>query len=1076
MIPASSFVAIGRRFLSVFLVLVVFARSVTAISVPFTDCLNYAPIRDAGVFFTPYHVDATYTSGVNGGNDRVLRFIVNGTMSGSLEDLNTTSLKYSTMRSQLHALQYKVYDNYSKLCDSAESCPFGPGNTSLTYFFNISDAYQGIAFNAKFIIINPADTADVLGCVQASITPVLADYVWFVLVFLIVGITLLVGATFFLSAYFNPWNSTGNLYVWSSNYGADVSFIRLITPGYFDLIKHLQFIFLLASMSLEYPGFLQPLLSTVSWTVLQFSNSLVSKSSGSLDDGLFVANATYGLERMSQINQIPRPSEIWSGFILYFICIMAAILVLCELIAVVTWGWKKYTGNDTSDLRTKSTSLLIGIFLKMSHNLFALPLITFSFFQCIITHRGPVYLTALAVLVIFGWIVIAGFTARRLIQTKPRQALFDDITLMLRYGTFYSTYAEQGVLFFTIELSATFLRGLTFGALQVSGMAQIIILAMLELFYFFCILIVKPFDGETSMNLISGLFSMLRFVLIFLTLPFLSSLHAGSVIKQWIGYAILILHGLMLLLYLMHGLQVVVEVLLRAYGDVTEEQTGAIYSLKQLSKRKRKTVLEQIALSDTKPYLSPTTTRHHGTGSMDGRMLLLSDDGRPNSLGGISPLVGTSGLSPLMVKDTSPALTSLATSGNIDSLHEDFVTSPMSRTSFFDDGHRNSVGYYRKPRRRGSSHDMGSTPPHAYSSDRDDDDDDGGDNGPDPDAIRFGLVSPPPKGVDYAVRESDVYFTKQGQHKLRKQRQRRQNRQGSSTESVPDERNIYDYGPYSSGDGGGGDPLSGRQRPYSEYEELRGSEVAGGGVLMATSKHRSRNPNSLVGLLDGDMSSNTLERNDDEYSGAGLEIAPTYGNRSTNRPRVGSAVLSWFKGKRDSLFSKGYEEPSIEPRGFEVMRRGPIRTHRGGSSTSSSSSETSPSRSLTLGEEPTHEPPYDVSNHIPATTTTSNVSNARMRVVNDDNVEARIPAEIQDSGNSNSSSNDVNSGAAVVGQTAVNNLPSRQKGPTTPTTGSKGAHRRQESYVESSAGTFVFPISPSTLPGTLTNPRGDESV
>ena len=65
-----------------------------------------------------------------------------------------------------------------------------------------------------------------------------------------------------------------------------------------------------------------------------------------------------------------------------------------------------------------------------------------------------------------------------------------------------------------------------------------------------------------------------------------------------------------------------------------------------------------------------------------------------------------------------------------------------------------------------------------------------------------------------------------------------------------------------------------------------------------------------------------------------------------------------------------------------------------------------------------------------------------MRVVNDDNVEARIPAEIQDSGNSNSSSNDVNSGAAVVGQTAVNNLPSRQKGPTTPTTGSKGAHRR----------------------------------
>ncbi|KAF5098561.1 hypothetical protein D0Z00_002004 [Geotrichum galactomycetum] len=414
-----------------------------------------------------------------------------------------------------------------------------------------------------------------------------------------------------------------------------------------------------------------------------------------------------------------------------------------------------------------------------------------------------------------------------------------------------------------------------------------------------------------------------------------------------------------------------------------------------------------------------------------------------------------------MVKDTSPALTSLTTSGNLESFHEDFVTSPMSRTSFFDDGHRNSVGYYRKPRRRGSSHDMGSSPPHAYSSDRDDDDDDGGDNGPDPDAIRFGLISPPPKGVDYAVRESDVYFTKQGQHKLRKQRKRRQNRQGSSTESMPDERNIYDYGPYSSGDGGGGEPLSGRQRPYSEYEELGGSEMTSGGVLMATSKHRSRNPNSLVGLLDGDISTNTLERNKDEYTGAGLEMEPTYGTHSVNRTRVGSAVVNWFKGKRDSIFSKGYEEPSIEPRGFEVMRRGPIRAHRADSLSSSSSSEVS--QSLPPGEQP----PCDVSNHIPVTTTTSNVSNARMRVVNDDNVEARIPAEIKDSGNS---------GAAVVGQTAVNHLPPRHKGPSTPTTMSRGAHRRQESYVESSAGTFVFPISPSTLPGTLTNPRGDESV
>lgn len=1041
MIPASSFVTIGRRFLSVFLVLAVLAHLVAAVSVQFTDCLNYAPIRDAGIFFTPHSVDATYTNGVSGKYDRVLRFTINGTMYGSLEDLDTTTLKYSTIRAQLNALQYVVYDKYSRLCDSAELCPFGPGNTSLTYYFNISDAYQGIAFDSKFVIINPAESADVLGCIQASITPVLEDYAWFVLVFMVFGITLLVGATFFLAAYLNPWNGSGNFYVWASNFGADVSFIRLITPGYFDLIKHLQFLFLLASLSLEYPGFLQPISSTLSWTTLQFSNSFVFSSSGSLDDGLFVGNATYGLERMSQINQIPRPSDIWVGFILYFICITAAILILCELIAVATWGWKKYTGNDTSDFRTKCVPLLVGVFLKMSHNLFALPLITFSFFQCIISRRGPVYLTALATLVIFGWVSIAGFVAHRLIRTKSRQALFDDMVQMLLYGTFYSTYMEQGMRFFIIELTVTFLRGMAFGALQVSGLAQIIILAALELFYFFCILIVKPFDYETSMNLISGLFSILRFGLIFLSLPFLGSLHVDSVVKQWIGYAILILHGLVLLLFLMHGLQVVVEVLLRVQGVVTEEQTGAIYSLKQLSKRKRKTALEPIPLSDAKSYLSPTTSRHHGTGSMDGRMLLLSDDGRPNSLGGLSPL---------MVKNTSPALTLLTTSGNHDSFHEEFVTSPISRTSVFDDGHRNSVGYYRKPRRRGSSHDMSSNPQNAYLSDKEDEDE----HELNPDAIRIGLFSPPPKGVDYAVRESDVYFTKDGQNKLRKQRKYRQKQQESNTDSVTEDRNIYDYGPYSSGDDGG-DPDGSDQRPYSTYEELSGSDVTSGGVLTSMSKHRSRNPNSLVGLLNGETSMNVLEQDEEKYEEAG-------------RPRIGSAVVSWFKDKRNSIFSKGYEEPSIEPRGFEVLRRGPIQVHRGSSSESSlasSSSEVLESRPLTP-----EKPPRGVSNHIPEATT-SFVSNAQMRVVNDDNVATGISAKINSSGENNN-----NSGAKVVGQSVVYHSPPHHKGPSTPTTTNKGTHRRQESYVETSAGTFVFPTSPSTLPGTLTNPRNDGSV
>lgn len=912
-----------------------------------------------------------------------------------------------TLRSQLNALQYRVQDIYSRLCESA-SCPFGPGNVSFSYQFNISDAYQGIAFNTKFVILNSADTSNVLGCVQVEVAPILESYAWYVLVFCVFGIALFVGATYILTAYLNPWTGTKNVYLWSSNFGRDTSVIRLITPGFFDFVKYLQFALFLTSLSLDYPIYLQPVISTFSWSCLLFTSSLIAKNTGDLYDGLYIGNATYGLELMSQINQIASPSDVWAGFIIYFLLATAGICLIWEIVAVATWFWQKYR-DGIFELRTRNLSFIIGIVLKISHNLLAYPLLTFSFFQCIITPKGgPIYLTVLAVLVIVAWVLVALWVSRVLIGAKPRQAIFDDFPTMLRYGTFYSTYTEQGSMFFIVEFVTTFFRGVSVGAIQTSGLAQIILLAIIELFHFFCILIIKPFEKETSMNLVSCLFSILRFVLIFLSLPFLNSLHIDVVVRQWLGYMILIVHAIVLLLFLMHGIQVVVEVILRYNGIVTDEDTGAIYSIKQLARR-RKTGID-TGIPDSKRH---STLTHKPGSSLDGRLLLLPDD--PNSVNGRSPVLDNNGESS----------TGTSTVANRDFAYDDlYIASPTSRNSFIDES-RNSIGYYRKPRRRGSLYDRGVVNPFAGSNGEDENDGDAlnNENGTELDAIRVGLVSPPPAGVNYAVRESDVYFTKRGQrgpHKKKKKHHHKHRESGDiSNIEVEEEQNPYDYGSYTPSTFMDSTQPNNRLSDYGDHEGISNENTDSGGVL-TTSKHRSRNPNSLVGLLDGERES---------HPGFEGLTSPEQG-----QPSRASAVLDWFKGKRASFFSKGYEEPSIEPRGFEVVSRGPIQTRRLSSEYSDSSSETD-SDTSSVGDNQASSPKLP---QIPES------SHSKMVVTN--------------ASTSNDMRNSIATGYPPEAQIDIMEEP-----PKANTTKTIVHHRNpSESYVETSAGTFIFPISPTS--------------
>lgn len=883
-----------------------------------------------------------------------------------LDGIRAYSLFQATLGARINALNYEVETKFQRFCDTA-TCPFGPGNTSFKYQFNVSEAFQGVSFNSELVVLNGVETSNVVACIRTETTPILQPFAWYPLVFGVLGIALLVGATFLLTSYLNPWTGTKNVYLWSSNFGHDSSVVRLLTPGFFDFIKYLQFAVFLTSLSLQYPGFLQPVISTFAWSCLWFPATMLAGNSGKLQDGLYLSNATYGIQSMSQIVQISAMENIWGGFMIYLLIIVCGVLFLCESGALAVWGWRKARKLESSDLKKRNLPFVIGLILRLIFNLFAYPLLVFSFFQCLVTSQTKVYLTVLAVLVIVAWVLTSAWIIYQLYTTKPRHALFDDLNNMLRYGTFYNTFNEQGSMFFLVDFLTVFMRGITVGVIQASGLAQLILLAIIELLNFFCILVMKPFDKDTSQNLITCLMCALRFTLIFLSLPFVKTLDIDVVVRQWLGYIILICHALVFLLFLMHAFQVTIEVISRYNGAGTDEKAGAIFSLSQLSRRRK-----SVKAPNEKLSLPEGMSQKTG----DGQLSLPKD---PNNTAQISPTINSpqeSFVANTLLSRRQTYGTTHTGSATRDSMYDDiYVSSPVSEISSIgvstplsaNPNSHSSTGYYRKPRRRPSSHEWANVNQFMHQDDAAAKET-AAMNGAEVAEIRAGLVSPPPAGVDYAVREADVYYTKRqySSHSRKKKRSRRKQKQEDVPEGGDGEHDTaapFEFGRYGSIDSGTyvGHYPDGRM---SMSRDESGFQT---GVLTSSSKHRPDNPNSFIGLLEVDPASDTAGSS----SNKDAEVLEQQEQQEQPKPTDGFTRLAgWLKlkGKRPSFLARGSsskDEPSIEPRGFEVIRRGPIRPYQQSESdTSSSASSLSGSDSDDEDHHHEHENPPVVENVV----------------------------------------------------------------------------------------------------------------
>lgn len=605
----------------------------TAVFIDFQNCLSESYQNDLPLQlqFDPLYLDAVFNTTDPSHN---LHITVWGNVTGSgPEDLvylppandtgywnsNQTNLggkiqdnpdpqganKLTALFNKVNVLTYEPWSQDVDFCNQLinATCPLGPSftaNASIPYDFpafslsnNFYSTYAFTSFTPTLIIKNGDASATTIGCISADVTPDLGSTLTNVFTFLPLVVLIFVGFATAFAAIFSPWGTT-DIFRWTTNYGRDADLLRLVTPGFGDCLQYIQFIALTGGLTLNYPGFYQPVTSKVAWSSLMFNESFVSNGNGtqSLVDGIYVTHGTYGLDRFRQLVGMSEIDDIWAGMAVWLLVIIAAVLTFIQLGFLFRWAYRHINNTSEEDLRAKNMPFSMGNVIRIVFSYFLLPIIALSMFQLVEAGKSPTYTVALAAVMLVLIIGFAIWLLYLIATTRPKSFLFDDLPTVLLYGSLYNTYSDDAAPFALIPVTLTFVRGIAIGAVQPSGIAQLVILAICEVITVLTLHAFRPFHSPTSMNAYHTFFAILRFATILLMISFAPSLGVTEGPKGWIGYAILLMHAVVLIFgFLLNAIQTIVEVGARmagAGGDESGATRGGlvkVFGMRQLSRR-----------------------------------------------------------------------------------------------------------------------------------------------------------------------------------------------------------------------------------------------------------------------------------------------------------------------------------------------------------------------------------------------------------------------------------------------------------------------------------------------------------
>ena len=212
--------------------------------------------------------------------------------------------------------------------------------------------------------------------------------------------------------------------------------------------------------------------------------------------------------------------------------------------------------------------------------IFHLPITTFSMYQLVLGARASVVSRVFAALALVFISILIPFGIMFKVSRTPSGKLYDATRTLLSLGPMYNVYVEGKQMFRLFPVVASLITGIVVGAGQGSGIAQAVILVVIELAMLIIPAVWNPWGEGASMGAPGGLLGVIRvasMVMVMILSPVVCSTEADPAHNQldmsastcdWLTYAILLLQALAFVFFILMLLSKMIEGFIRLFGGV----------------------------------------------------------------------------------------------------------------------------------------------------------------------------------------------------------------------------------------------------------------------------------------------------------------------------------------------------------------------------------------------------------------------------------------------------------------------------------------------------------------------------
>jgi hypothetical protein len=303
-----------------------------------------------------------------------------------------------------------------------------------------------------------------------------------------------------------------------------------------DYLRYLQFIFLAGSLSIEYPGFFQPIVGQVSWSSLLYWRGPINTgfTYPGVEGGIYANNASYGLEYMAQVLGFPQVPDIMLDAFINLIILASALTVILLALCLIT-----HRSSQPSPL---SLTIRQGgwFLLNVTLAFFSLPLLSYMSYDLILIGYLPSYRVTfvgglMAVLICSNYLNTRHYE-------KEREQAGASSTGVPREDDQPTGPRELLARFTFLPHAIPLLQGIMIGGLQNWGLAQILVLGACELI----VLLHMILQPHTRLCLSTIMWcTSVRLLTLSLSIAF--TCQSSEAVRQWVGYLILCLHAVTVL-------------------------------------------------------------------------------------------------------------------------------------------------------------------------------------------------------------------------------------------------------------------------------------------------------------------------------------------------------------------------------------------------------------------------------------------------------------------------------------------------------------------------------------------------